>query len=251
MQQSTMDRGLAILSNSTAFSNIPQVLMKYTDRCIKKGVTNRLTKALAKDPNATTQSIARMFEKACEATGLTPDVLLKATDFNYRDTDPNRLTAAFAEIRSINFLQQEGFSRIRLFKASAKKGSDIAAERCGLNYAVEVVNSIYDARRRFSPEQIKDWLIGRLISERKSAQLNATAGQLKNARRIFIGVVDTAATVALQTHEEFLEAAKMAWREAGEDPLLHLCIVTGRVALGYGRDDSIFPPWPESDACAV
>ncbi len=256
MQQSNLDRGLALLSNTADFPNIPQALVKYASRCIKKGNTNRLTKnrlikAFARDPKSTIQAMDRMFKEACEATCLTPDELLKATDFNYRDNDPTRLDAAFAEIRSINFLRQEGFSRIKPLKASKKKGSDIVAERCGLNYAVEVADSIYDVRKRFSPEQIKDWLVGRLISSGKAEQLTATAGQLKNAHRIFIGVVDTAATVALQTREEFLEAAKMAWRESGEDPSLHLCIVTGRVSVGYGRDDSIFPPWQENNAYAV
>jgi len=251
MPQSNLNRGLDLLSNVTSYPSIPRSLIKYTERCTKKGITNRLTEALTEDPEATIQAIDKMFEIACSATGLNPDELFNTTDFNYKDLDPTRLTSAFAEIRSINFLQQEGFRRIRPIKGTSEKSSDIVAERDGFHYAVEVANSIYNARRRFSPEQLKNWLIDRLIREGKSAQLDATAGDLTNARRVFICVVDTVATVALQTNEEFHEAAKMAWQEAGNDPLLHLCLVTGRVALGYGRDDSVFPPWPERKSSNV
>ena len=177
--------------------------------------------------------------------GCSKNELLHSTDFNYKDLDPTRITSAFAEIRGINFLKQEGFVRIRPIKASSEKSSDIVADRDGIRYAVEVANSIYNACERFSPDQIKRWLINRLIGEGKSAQLDATASHFTHARRVFICIVDTAAKVALQTNAEFLEATKMAWQEAGHDPLLHVCIVTGREALGDGRDDSVFPPWPE------
>jgi len=245
MAQSNLNRGLALLSNLKSYPRIPRSLINYTERCIKKGITNRFTEAIIEDPESTIRAIDGMFEKACSATGLNPDELLNATDFNYKDLDPTRITSAFAEIRSINFLKLEGFVRIRPIKASSEKSSDIVADRDGLKYAIEVVNSIYNARGRFSPDQLKRWLLNRLIGEGKSAQLVATASDLTHARRVFICIVDTAATAALQTNAEFLEAAKMAWQEAGNDPLLHVCIVTGREALGYGRDDSVFPPWPE------
>lgn len=245
MPKSNLNRGLALLSNVTSYPSIPRSLIKYTERCIKKGISNRLTEAITEDPEVTIKAIDGMFEKACLATGLNPNELFNATDFNYKDLDPARLTSAFAEIRSINFLKQEGFVKIRPIRAMSEKSSDIVAERDGINYAVEVANSIYNTHGRFSPEQLKDWVINRLIREGKSAQLEAMAIDLTHARRVFICIVDTAATVALQTNEEFLEAAKMAWQEAGNVPLLHVCIVTGREALGYGNDNSVFPPWPE------
>lgn len=251
MTQSNLNRGLTLLSNMKSYPNIPKSLIKYTERCIKKGIANRLTEAIIEDPESTINAIDGMFEKACLATGLNSDELFNATDFNYKDLDPTRITSAFAEIRSINFLKQEGFVRIRPIKASPDKSCDIVAYRDGLNYAVEVANSIYDARGRFSLAQLKNWLVNRLIGEGKSAQLDATASGLTHARRVFICIVDTAATVALQTNEEFLEAAKMAWHEVGNDPLFHVCIVTGREALGYGRDDSVFPPWPERKSSNV
>lgn len=251
MPKSNLNRGLALLSNVTSYPSIPRSLTKYTEMCIKKGISNRLTKAITENPEAIIKAIDGMFEKTCSATGLNPDNLFNATDFNYNDLDPARLPSAFAEIRSINFLKQEGFVKIKPIRARSEKSFDIVAEREGLNYAVEVANSIYNAHGRFSPEQLKDWVINRLIREGKSAQLKATTIDLTQARRVFICIVDTAATVALQTNQEFLEAARMAWREAGNDPLLHVCIVTGREALGYGGDDSVFPPWPETKSSNV
>lgn len=245
MPQSCLNRCLALLSNVKSYPSIPRSLINYTERCIKKGITNRFTEAINENPESTIRAIDGMFEKACLATGLNPDELLNATDFNYKDLDPTRITSAFAEIRSINFFKQEGFVRIRPIKASSEKSSDIVADRDGLHYAVEVANSIYNARGRFSPEQLKRWIINRLIGECKAVQLDATASDLTYARRVFVCIVDTTATVVLQTNAEFFEAAKMAWQEAGNDPLLHVCIVTGREALGYGNDDSVFPPWPE------
>jgi len=251
MNLSKAKEGVELLSDTNRFPNIPKDLVKHTRKCMKDGVANRLTRALPERPEATIKAIDTMFAKASQATGLSPDELLKATDFKYRDTHPTRITSAFAEIRSINFLQEEGFSTIRLLKAGSKRSADIVAEKSGVTYAIEVANSIYDAGKRFTTEQLKNWLLSRLLREKKMAQLRSTAAQFDSARRIFVAVVDTAATVALQTHEEFLEAAELAWRGAGEDPLLHICIVTGGVALGYGRDDSIFPPWPSADTKTV
>lgn len=234
---------LGLMSDAVCYPSIPQELVRYLDTCMKNQITNRFTMALADAPEVTVQAIDEMFRIASSATGLTPDALLRATDFNGNDLDETRLTAAFAEIRSINFLHQEKFTHIRPIKAGVKKSCDILAKRGDLDYAVEVAESIYDARRRFSPQQIAGWMVARLIEDGKLIQLNTTARDLVNARRVFIGVVDTGATVALQTHGEYSQAVRLAWQEAGSDPLLHLCIVTGRVELKCGPDDSTFPPW--------
>ena len=59
------------------------------------------------------------------------------------------------------------------------------------------------------------------------------------------GIVDTGAPVIFQPHGAFLEATRLAWRELGEPPETHICLVTGRVTAGHGRDDAVYPPWPE------
>ena len=243
MVKESWDEILGILCNSARFPYIPEDLIKYIRKLLREGSQNRFIEALRDNTERPMDAVNSMFKTASEITGHRSDELLKRTDFNYRDMDPSRIESAFAEIRSINWLHTEGFVGIKPLSARSKRTADIIAKRRNNYYAIEVVNSIYDARDRFTPEELKDWLLGRLLGDKKSVQLDTTAAELKNARRVFIGIVDTNEPVIFQTHEGFFTAAKLAWKAAGGDPKLHICFVTGRQAVGYGRDDSVFPDW--------
>lgn len=114
-----------------------------------------------------------------------------------------------------------------------------------MRYAIEVANSIYDAKRHASPDQLKDWLIGRYYDDEKAAQLKATADALSCQRRVLIGVVNTKAAIAFNVHPDFCTAAHAAWVEAKSDPELHIWFVTGTgEPFEYGRDDCVYPEWP-------
>ena len=238
---------LAMLGDTTSFPNIPRALVKHVEFCFRKGHQNRLTQMLRDQSPEVAERVAKnidqMLSQAAKATHLTPDELLRRTDFVFRDPDPVRLDAAFAEIRAVIFLDNEGFADIQLLKAGQQKRADIVAKRKGCKYAIEVAHSIYDAPGRWSIEGLRDWLLGRYRGENKAAQLEATAGEHGCHRHVFIGVVNNPSPFLV--HEEYCRAAGLVWNEAGRDPQLHFCFVTGQWAEGYGLDDCGFPDWPK------
>jgi hypothetical protein len=233
-----------VLTDSAHYPHIPVAVIKHAQLLEKASAGSRFLDALASEPEATAAAIDSMFERAAQATGQTPDQVLAGTGFNRKDTNPARIDAAFAEVRTINILDAQGFSGINQITAGAARAADLVATRGGLRYAVEVADSVFHARGRFSPSQISGWIVERYQAQGKGVQLANTASQLGCQRRMFAGVMDTAATVALQEAPEFRLAAETAWGQLGRDPTLHIAILTGRVSAFQGPDDSVYPPWP-------
>ena len=244
MDKTDVQEALTILSDATRFPFIPRSLPKYVEACILNGCSNRLTKAVLGKRLKIFENINRVFELACQATALDPDDLLKRTDFRPSDISPTRLDSAFAEIRTVIFLQKEGFRDITVLGAGNERRADIIGTRDGRRFAIEVANSIFDANKRVEPSQLKDWLIGRMSADNKSEQLQKTAEVVDTNERVIVGVVDTFLAVVFNTHNDYCEAAKLAWDELGQGRSLRVAFVTGREAVGYGPDDCVFPPWP-------
>ena len=223
--------------------HVPNDIVRYVSFCIEQNQTNRLINELIRDAVATADGLDIFFEKASKITGHSPEDVLKLTEFSRRDIDPSRIESAIAQLRAIFFLDSQEFNSIVLVPTEEKKSADLVAARDGEKYAVEVINSIYDAPRRFSSQQMAEWAFSRLTSEGKKSQIVLTSAQHACSKGVFIAVISTAATAALQTHEDFLEAASLAWEYIGSPPTLYVCMVTGRVTFGYGPDDAVFPPW--------
>lgn len=252
MNQTISGNYLILLNDEVVYPNIPVDLVKHVEILLKIERKSRLLEALTAFPELTVSAINSMFELAALATGLNANELLRRTDFNPRDTDSIRIEAAFAEIRSINYLHDEGFKNIRIVRGSRSiRSADIIAHRDGYDYAVEVATSIYNAKHRFSREELKEWLLNRIVGEQKSKQLSTTAATLNKPRRLFIGVVDTANVVALQTYDELYTAIELTWQQlkaSGHDAdTLHISLLTGRETLGVGSDNCIFPALPISN----
>jgi len=232
---------VSVLRDRARFPNIPSTLVDYVERLRQRGRTNRLLDALGADPEKTCGAIDAMFRTAASATRLHPNEILRRTDFHYRDIDPTRLEAAFAEVRGINWLHHQGFVEIEPLAMSSSRSADIIAILHGDIYAVEIANSIYEATGRILPKDLSRWLIGRVRGEKKTHQLESTSKQAGCTKRMIIGVVDSYGPVVWDTYQEFSAAAKLAWQELGTDPDLHVSFVTGREALGYGLDDAVYP----------
>ena len=224
--------------------NVPSELAKYVSLCIEQGQTNRLLLELTRDASATAQGLDRFFRRASQATGLSPTAVLGATGFSWRDLDPSRIESAIAQLRAIFFLDGQRFTELTLIPARKGRSSDTTAILREDKYAVEVFNSIYDASERFSGQELADWAFSRVESGGKKSQIAATSKEHFCTRGAFVAVISTQPTVALQTHPQFLEAARLTWEYIGSPSHLHVCMVTGRVALGYGPDDAFYPPWP-------
>lgn len=69
------------------FPNIPQDLVKFVRFCLQRNHHNRLTHLLLKNPIAFSETLDKFFSDLSRLTGLTPDVILRTTGFNFRDTD--------------------------------------------------------------------------------------------------------------------------------------------------------------------
>lgn len=238
---SASKHALSLFSDTSQFPCIPKQLSLYVEKCIAEGHTNRLVEAVLKNRSQVFVNINKMFQLASDVTGLSPDDLLTRTDFNNRDMSPARLDSAFAEIRTINYLTEQGFENIRLLKAGKHKKADILATLRGVEFAIEVVNSIFSANKRVEPSELRDWLVGRVLSDGKTDQLEITSEQSSVIRTILVGVVDTLYSIALNTHSDYCEAAKLTWEGLKRKNGFHIAFVTGRGAAGYGSDDCIFP----------
>lgn len=223
---------------------VPTELAKYISYCIEQGESNRLLWELIRDAPATAEGLDHFFRKASQATGLSPSDVLNATGFFWRDLDPSRIESAIAQLRAIFFLDGQHFTELALIPVGERRSSDIIALLHGDKYAVEVINSIYDAAERVSSQQLADWAFSRLESEGKKSQIASTSKEHSCTRGAFVAVISTRATSAFQTHEQFQEAARLAWEYIGSPSHLHVCMVTGRVTLVYGPDDAFYPPWP-------
>lgn len=239
-----VQKAISTFSDTARFPFIPSTLSKYVETCISKGRSNRLTEAVIGEKINVFTSINRMFELACEATCLSSEELLKKTDFHSSDISSTRLDSAFAEIRTVNFLRKEGFKNIQLLCSGSKKRADIIGTLHGRLFAIEVANSIFSADKRVEPAQLKDWLVGRVISDQKSDQLEQTTQGENAEETVLVGVVDTLFAVIYNTHDDYCYAAELAWKELGEKGKFRVAFVTGKEAVGYGRDDCVFPSWP-------
>lgn len=226
------------------FSYIPEDLIKYVKLCFERNQYNRLTDFLLESPHECSKRVNNLFEFASKATNLSPSELLKATDFDIQDIDRTRIESAFAELRAINFLNEEGFNSIIPIRSKGKQVADIIASRHGTKYAVEVTNSSYYTKNRWNNEQFSQWLLRKLIKEKKMEQLKVTMAQLDCERSILIAVLSNVDGIALNTFKDYEEDAKQAWEIAGKVDIFHIAFVTGQKALGYGLDDCVFPSWP-------
>jgi len=242
---------LTLFSDTSRFPYIPRILSSYVETCVAKKQSNRLVEAVQGERTKVFENINRMFQLASDATGLIADELLRNTDFSELDMSPTRLDSAFAEIRTVNFLKEQGFGGIQLLKAGKRKKADILATFQGLEFAVEVANSIFSANRRVEPYQLRDWLVGRASSDGKTGQLEQTSEETSASRTILVGVIDTFFSVVFNTHSDYCEAAKLAWEELNGKEGFHVAFVTGREATGYGRDDCVFPDLPSNGSHVV
>jgi hypothetical protein len=242
---------ISLFSDASRFPYIPKILSAYVEQCAANNLNNRLVDAVRGKRTKVFENIDRMFRLASDATGLTPDDLLRKTDFNGRDMSPTRLDSAFAEIRTVNYLKEQGFCDINLLKAGKNKKADILAKFRGIEFAVEVANSIFSANKRVEPYQLGDWLIGRASSDGKTTQLEQTTDETTASRTILVGVVDTFFSVVFNTHNDYCEAAQLVWDKLNGKEGFHVAFVTGKDAVGYGRDDCIFPGLPNDGGHVV
>jgi len=232
---------LQILSDTNTYPFIPQTLIQYAQNCFIEDVKNRFSNALSTKPVVTVKALNNMFKRASNVTGLTPDNLLNATGFHPKDLNPQRIDSAFAEIRAISFLANEGFQDIQPLYGRNHKEADFVARHGAYLFAIEVADSVFDATKRVTPDDLVNWAIGRAQNDKKLQQIERTKKSYKCNKGVFLFAVDTESPTIWLTRPDFLEVVKRVWRELGSGCDLHIGCFTGRVTLGNIPDDVMFP----------
>jgi hypothetical protein len=222
---------------------IPDTLIKYIGRCIDQGKSNRLIDYLYSNPIQCVLNVSNTIKNASMITGLTTNELFHRIDFSNRDIDPTRIDAAFAELRAISYLNNEGFGNINPLRAGERKSVDIVALREKNVYAIEVTTSSFWIKKdRWREEELCKWLVDKLLNQKKIIQIQGTKQELKCNKGVLIAVIDNYDAVALNTRNSYKKIAKEVWNRCGKDEGLHICLVTGRQSF-EGLDDINYPKW--------
>jgi hypothetical protein len=120
-------------SYRSRFPNIPAKLFTYFDRLLKKPSENsQFHLAMNHHPERTFEVLDQRFSACSKIVSLSPDDLLKRLDFQLKDLSPERTESLLGELRTINFLDNNGFTNIAPIRANSTKSPDFSAEKMGV-----------------------------------------------------------------------------------------------------------------------
>ena len=232
---------VAALSDRGRYPYIPTALAQHAKLAFKSNRDKRWPWVLlGDDMEEILTGINTIFQQAVEATGFTPDELLRATEINVKDSGQFRIDGAFAEIRAMNFLYTEGFIAIRPIISKNTKEADIVAAYNGERFAIEVTHSAAGSPKK----SLEEWIFNKLVKDKKLGQLEQTRIQYSCSKLALISIINNESILAVKVRSDFMKIAETVWNNLGRRPDLHIAIVTGREAFGYGPDDVVFPEWP-------
>jgi hypothetical protein len=189
-------------------SDLPKTIKDHLIRCIHEGKRHRWHGALEEDFDLVVTSTKTIVDAACRNTGRDRDSLLRDTDFDPNDLDPDRLDAAIGELRGINHLRHEGFQNIRLLRAQrGTRTADLVAERNGQKYALDVACSSAGAARAV------DALAGYMLEvcRLKERQLNNTKETDRCKYRGLLFVVNSKPALVFGCQPLYRQAAKQVY----------------------------------------
>lgn len=206
-----------------------------------------------------------LFKKASKITGLSPADIFKRTDFHSNDIARGRVETAFAELRTIIFLDKMSFTNIIPLEAKKnKKCSDFIANKDCHKYAIEVsCNISKELKKEFKTNEITlkpltyiDDLIQDYVSraEEKKKQLDDTAKENQCDKKIFVMVLNDKNILDFLTFDEYyydedydedyeiLEkiSSELKWGDG-----YYFAILTGLISIvgdNVHDGDTIYPP---------
>ena len=150
---------LKIKKELCKYSNIPKVLYDYIENTDKKDAKEHLIPVITnkKERKTVLDAIDNLFKKTSNITKLSPDKLIKASDFHPKDTDIASLDAVIAELRTIIFLDNLNLYNIIPLQAKKdEKCADIIATGGFDKYVIEVFCKISQSPRRTEDELKKE-----------------------------------------------------------------------------------------------
>jgi hypothetical protein len=232
--------------------DLPEEVRDWIVKAIRAGVNSEFLQELQEYPRDVISRSGGFFKKAREILRSDNRSLVRGTDFDSADLDPERFDAMVAELRVVGFLNDQGFTGIRLLAATRRqRGADIVAICRDTRWAVEVVCSSRaayrypDHKRRSS--DLTEWIVDKF--REKEEQLNWTALNQDCAKCALGIVLNSWPALPLLNRNGYMKTLREAWTRLGKSQDAHLAIVTGMVTLGVGLDDCVFPPWSGDSKC--
>ena len=198
-----------------------------------------------------------LFKKASNIAGLSPADIFKRTDFHSNDITSGRIEAAFAEVRTIIFLDKMNFTNIIPLKAKKnKKCSDFIANKDCHKYTIEVFCKISkELKKEFKTNEITikpltymDDLFREYVERagEKKKQLDDTAKENQCDKKIMVMVLNNQNILGFSTFDEYHKILEEISSELTLGSGYHLAIHTGLAFNARGgierSGDIIYPP---------
>ena len=219
---------------------IPEKLIEYYQNCISKEVDNSLTKSIARNPDSTIDKIGKMFETAIKATQIEADELFRLTGIKRNDLGEERIDSSFAEIRTINYLYNQGYRDIKIIDDKKRRFSDIIASIREIKICFEVSAITNIGNPKWYHNDIKNSILTKLRKKGKIIQLENTKDEYNCDKMCFVTVITDEAGKALNDRNDYISIL-LSVLENFQCLNLHLAIITGMETSGVGSDDCIVP----------
>lgn len=225
--------------NLDIFESIPRSLLAYIKKVMGENYDGCVIRnAFDIHPMQTMKALNTSFKEGSEITGLCPDEILTAIDFQLNDLSKARIESLLGELRSIHFLKNFGFSEITPIQASRGiKTPDFSANFKTVPFYIEVATLISTSERA-TPEGCVEWAKMKLINKGKLEQLSAPEGEYK---KLFIMVINSIGLQIFENKESYLMILKEIKEGIDYPDDLFCGILTGRNSNGI-EDDCIYPP---------
>lgn len=235
--------------NRTHYSSIPQKLWEYHDRLVVDYPAHRLLEAIRKQgSDKTWRAINEIFDRAIQATKLSPNQLIDRLGFEINDLDSANFQAMLGILRAINMLSQIGFRDIKpLHPRLNRQEADLLARRGDKRYAIEVFRSSETAYRFVDHLKPSSNLATHLAGKGKEKlqQVHSTAQAHNCDAGIIVLVLDSQPAKALSATAELQNAVSEAFQAIGSPVDIHLFLFTG-MSNEQGSDERVcYPSLPE------
>jgi hypothetical protein len=200
-----------------AEENLPKHLKKSIKYCISEGKLTELLEVFMIDYTFYCDRIISLLSKVSLIINRPYDEVLKLTDYKHKDTQWYRLNDAFAELRVILILDQNGFTNIQLLKAANNnKQVDILANYQDKLLTIDVAHSksgYYDENRFESIYKIVNHLNNIYI--KKKEQLQQSLAEYIADEIVIAVVIDEINNItALNDSEELRIIARQIYIES-------------------------------------
>jgi len=234
---------------------IPKDLRDYLDNLNSNYPNHRYIQECSdRGKKAVDDKIDSLLTSASKATGLVPEKLLKALDFDKRDFDGERIQSLFAVLRTINILTtQYGFSEITPLRRKLKqREADLLGTHERIKFAVEVARSS-DQAFRLAGANLNRYI--KELWERKENQIRSSMVSNKCERGILVIVLDSEpvrSDLVLEINPPFPKwislsgAVELAYHNISDPIHIHLLLSTGFESSGQA-EVAIFPPLSKTE----